>query len=46
VVRYERAPGLFGLLRARLASPEPETLKVLKAAGISLNPELQYLYRP
>jgi protease IV len=46
VVRYERAPGLFGLLRARLAPPEPETLKVLKAAGISLNPELQYLYRP
>ena len=46
VVRYEREPGLLGLLRARLTPPEPETLKVLKAAGISLNPELQYLYRP
>jgi protease-4 len=46
MVRYERAPGLLGLLQARLAPPEPETLKVLKAAGISLNPELQYLYHP
>ncbi len=46
VVRYERAPGLFELFRARLAPSESEALKILKAAGISPTPELQYLYRP
>jgi protease-4 len=46
VVRYERAPGLFELLQARLATPEPEALKVLKTVGLNPTPELQYLYRP
>ncbi len=49
VVRYQRpSPGLAELLGARLASPEPEVeaLKVLKTAGFSPTPELQYLYRP
>jgi protease IV len=46
VVRYERVRGLAELLRARLAPSESEALKVLKAAGLSTAPELQYLYRP
>ena len=46
VVRYEKTRGLVELLQSRLAPTEPEALKVLKAAGISLTPELQYLYRP
>lgn len=49
MVRYQRrSPGLVGLLQNRLASPEPEaeSLKVLKTAGLSPTPELQYLYRP
>jgi protease-4 len=47
VVRYQRqSPGLVGLLQARLAPPEPEAMQVLERAGLSLNPELQYLYRP
>jgi protease-4 len=46
VVRYERVPGLLELLRARLAPSEPEALKVLKTAGLSTTPQLQYLYRP
>ena len=46
VVRYEKARGLIDLLRSRLAPTEPEPLKVLRAAGISPTPELQYLYRP
>ena len=46
VVRYERAPGLAELFRARLAPPEPETLRTLKSAGLNPTPQLQYLYRP
>jgi protease IV len=46
VVRYQRTPGFIDLLRARLAPPESETLQALKAAGLNLTPELQYLYRP
>jgi protease-4 len=47
VVRYQRqSPGLFELLQARLTPPEPEALQVLETAGLSLTPELQYLYRP
>lgn len=48
VVRYQRrAPGILELLQARLATPEPEALKVLREAGLNpTTPELQYLYRP
>lgn len=47
VVRYQRrSPGIGDLLQSRLAPSEPEALQVLKAAGLSPTPELQYLYRP
>jgi protease-4 len=47
VVRYQRrSPGIVELLQARLAQPEPEAVQVLETAGLDLNPELQYLYRP
>lgn len=46
VVRYTRKPGFLELLRTRLGSSEPEVLKTLKAAGLNLTPELQYMYRP
>lgn len=46
VVRYTREPGLAELLQARLAPQEPEALKILKEAGLSPSPELQYMYRP
>ena len=47
VVRYTQDPGLVELFQARLAAtPESEALKTLEAAGLSLTPELQYLYRP
>ncbi len=45
-VRYTRDPSFVELLQARLAPPESEALKTLEAAGFSLTPELQYLYRP
>ena len=47
VVRYTQDPGLAELFQARLAAtPESEAMKTLEAAGLSLTPELQYLYRP
>jgi protease-4 len=47
VVRYTQDPSLVELFQARLAAtPESEALKTLEAAGLSLTPELQYLYRP
>jgi hypothetical protein len=47
VVRYQRrSPGIVELLQARLAQPEPEAVQVLETAGLDLNPELRYLYRP
>jgi protease-4 len=46
VVRYQRVQGLVELLRARLAPPESEALKILKTAGLNPTPELQYLYLP
>ncbi|HKH77610.1 MAG TPA: signal peptide peptidase SppA [Rubrobacteraceae bacterium] len=47
VVRYRQEPSLVELFQARLAStPESEALQALEAAGLSLTPELQYLYRP
>ena len=47
VVRYQRrSPGIVELLQARLAQPKPEAVQVLETAGLDLNPELQYLYRP
>ena len=47
VVRYQRrSQGIVELLQARLAQPKPEAVQVLETAGLDLNPELQYLYRP
>jgi protease-4 len=46
VVRYVKTPGFADLLRARLAPPEPEAVRVMRAAGMDLTPELKYLYRP
>ena len=47
VVRYTQDPSLVELFQARLAAtPESEALNALEAAGLSLTPELQYLYRP
>ena len=46
VVRYTQDPSFAELLQARLAPPEPEALRTMRAAGFSLTPELQYLYRP
>ncbi|MDQ4106724.1 MAG: signal peptide peptidase SppA [Actinomycetota bacterium] len=46
VVRYVRNPGLAELLRARLAPQEPEVVQIMKAAGVSLEAEPQYLYLP
>lgn len=44
VVRYVQTPGLGELLRARLAPQEPEAVQIMKAAGVSLKAEPQYLY--
>ena len=44
VVRYVQTPGLAELLRARLAPQEPEAVRIMKAAGINLKAEPQYLY--
>lgn len=44
VVRYVQPPGLADLLRARLAPQEPEAVQIMKAAGVSLEAEPQYLY--
>lgn len=46
VVRYTEDPGLAGLLGARLAPREPQALEILEEAGLSLEPKLQYMYRP
>lgn len=46
VVRYVQTPGFADLLRARLAPQEPEAVQIMKAAGISLEAEPQYLYLP
>ena len=46
VVRYTQDPSFAELLQARLAPREPEAIRTLEAAGLSLTPELQYLYRP
>jgi protease-4 len=47
VVRYQRrSPGIVELLQARLSQPKPEAVQVLETAGLDLNPQLQYLYRP
>ena len=44
VVRYVQTPGLGSLLRARLAPKEPEAVQIMKAAGVDLKAEPQYLY--
>lgn len=44
VVRYVQTPGFAELLRARLAPQEPQAVQVMKAAGVSLKAEPQYLY--
>ena len=44
VVRYVQTPGFAELLRARLAPQESEAVQIMKAAGISLKAEPQYLY--
>ena len=44
VVRYVQTPGLGSLLRARLAPQEPEAVQIMKAAGVNLKAEPQYLY--
>jgi protease-4 len=47
VVRYQRrSPGIVELLQARLSQPKSEAVQVLETAGLDLNPQLQYLYRP
>ena len=47
VVRYQRrSPGIVELLQARLTQSKPEAVQVLETAGLDLNPQLQYLYRP
>lgn len=44
VVRYVQTPGIGSLLRARLAPQEPEAVQIMKAVGVSLKAEPQYLY--
>jgi protease-4 len=44
VVRYVQTPGFGELLRARLAPQEPEAVQIMKAAGVNLKAEPQYLY--
>ncbi len=44
VVRYVQTPGFADLLRARLAPQEPEAVQIMKAAGVNLEAEPQYLY--
>jgi protease-4 len=44
VVRYVQTPGFAELLRARLAPQEPEAVQIMKAAGVNLEAEPQYLY--
>lgn len=47
VIRYTQDPSFAEILQARLAAtPESEAMKTLEAAGLSLTPELQYMYRP
>ncbi|CAN5680757.1 hypothetical protein BH24ACT20_BH24ACT20_17570 [soil metagenome] len=44
LVRYVQTPGLGELLSARLAPQEPEAVQIMKAAGVNLKAEPQYLY--
>lgn len=44
VVRYVQTPGFGELLRARLTPQEPEAVRIMKAAGVNLSAEPQYLY--
>lgn len=46
VVSYERTASLGELFRLRFAPDKPEALQIMEAAGIELEPKLQYLYQP
>lgn len=46
VVRYTQTPAFADLLRARLAPPAPDAVRIMEAAGLELSPEPKYLYRP
>jgi protease-4 len=46
VVRYVQSPSFSDLLSARLAPEEPQAVQIMKAAGLSPEPRLLYLYAP
>lgn len=46
VVRYTQTPSFSDLLRARLAPPAPDAVRIMEAAGVELSPEPKYLYKP
>ncbi len=46
VIRYTQTPAFSDLLRARLAPPAPDAVRIMEAAGVELSPEPKYLYKP
>jgi protease-4 len=46
VVRYVESPSFVESLQARLAPPEPESVYIMREAGLDLEPKPYYLYLP
>jgi protease IV len=46
VVRYVESPSFVESLQARLAPPEPESVHIMREAGLDLEPKPYYLYLP
>jgi protease-4 len=46
VVRYVESPSFIESLQARLAPPEPESVHIMREAGLDLEPKPYYLYLP
>lgn len=44
VIRYVQTPGFASFLQAYLTPKEPEAVQIMKAAGVNLKAEPQYLY--
>jgi protease-4 len=46
VVRYVESPNFVESLQTRLAPPEPESVHIIREAGLDLEPKPYYLYLP
>jgi len=46
VVRYVESPNFVESLQARLTPPEPESVHIMREAGLDLEPKPYYLYLP